>query len=312
MTDNNSPSGRPEQSAGAAKLQADFGADGNKLEQKTFLGFIPVEDELTSALNIGEVVALIRYASERGINPNGLLEELFEDIARFRDERLIGQAKRILANYTKLCELTQPVTGRNVYGAENLLFETKWFTISTFLIFLISIGFLAVGLWMRDEPLSDGYFGMPSTVLNHYLPFLTPFFWGALGSCVFILKKINDEASTLTFDPDQFKGWVTRALLGAVLGGSIIHVIDQEAFGAVAITSTAIAFLAGLGTKAVYGGLEKVIELLVEKMNLQTLKRRKTTADAVAEFLAGEIARTDPKKQEHKYKTLVDLMQARS
>jgi hypothetical protein len=36
------------------------------------------------------------------------------------------------------------------------------------------------------------------------------FFWGALGACIYILKRITDEAADHRFDPDKFRGWLTK------------------------------------------------------------------------------------------------------
>jgi hypothetical protein len=66
---------------------------------------------------------------------------------------------------------------------------------------------------------------------------------------VYILKRISDEAAASRFDPDRFQEWQTRALLGAVLGGTITYILDPTAFASAEISDTAIAFLAGLGTK---------------------------------------------------------------
>ncbi len=290
------------------------GGEQDTIPATTTVSELGIGEHAGQIINIPEVEALIQYASEKGIAADDrLLANLLEDVTKFRENSKLQDAQSLLENYAKLCRLTEPVSGRNIIGVKNLSQETRKFNISSLAIFLISISLLATGLWVIDEtPADDGYLGVPIDVIQHCLPFATPFFWGALGSCVYILKRINDEAAALAFDPVMFKGWITRVLLGAILGGSITYVIDPEVTEAVKVSTTALAFLAGLGTKAVYGGLEKIIQLLVEKMNLKSLKQQNKAADAVAEFLAKEIAATDPKAEADKYEALVDLLKART
>jgi hypothetical protein len=287
-------------------------ADPKNLKATKSSGFLSFRSDPNPAFDPNEVNALIRYASEHGID-DGLVARLYRDVASFRQTDTVADGELVLGGYTKLCALTKPITGRNVLNAGDLMKQTKGFMLTTFLIFVISIFSLAAGVWIKNEPLPDeGYFGISGVVVQHYLPFFTPFVWGALGACVFILKKINDEAASLTFDSFMFKGWLTRALLGAVVGGTVTYVIEPEAFAAVGVSSMAIAFLAGLGTKAVYGGFEKIIELMVEKMNLQSLKQDTKKTDPIAAFLAAEIAQTDPKEEAEKYKVLVTLVESRT
>ncbi len=266
-------------------------------------------DYLTEPFNIEEVGALLRYASEQGIDCNGLLAELYDAVAAYKAERVVRTGRVVLEKYTRLCALTHPVTGRNVLSAADIFGATKFFMLTTFVIFVASVFLLAIGLWIRNEPQpDDDYWVFSAQFVHYYLPFFTPFFWGALGSCVFILQRINDEAASLTFDSFRFKGWLSRALLGAVLGGTITYIIDPAAFDRVEISSTTFAFLAGVGTKAVYGGLEKIVELAVEKMNLASLKPQRARDNGVTAFLAQELGNTPPEDTE-KRRVLATLLE---
>ena len=137
------------------------------LKQRTFLGIIPLEDELEGVFSLSEITALMKYAAEHGMDDDGLLARLYEEIALFSRQRKIAQAKVILSEYTKLCKLTAPVNGRNVEGATNLLGETKSFVITTFIIFLTSVFLLAIGSWFNDELLlDDGHLVYPGLVCS--------------------------------------------------------------------------------------------------------------------------------------------------
>jgi hypothetical protein len=183
-----------------------------------------------------------------------------------------------------------------------------FFLLMTLAFFLASIGTLAYAAWVADQT-PAGTSLLPAGVA-HTIQYFSPFMWGALGSCVYILKRISDEAAAYRFDPDKFQGWQTRALLGAVLGGTITYIVDPAAFTSATLSSTAVAFLSGLGTKIVYGGLERLITLLSEKLNLDAVAKTKSKS-GIAEFLAREISNTNPATEPEKYKVLVQLLESR-
>ena len=271
---------------------------------------------------LAEVAALLKYASEHAIDTDDrLLMRLYHALNEYnRDpmsESILSDGRRgmpyaevILSEYSRLTQLTEGVNGRNLLHGRHLVRETLPFLIVTIVIFVASISSLAYGAWIADETPTDEPF-LPLGVA-HTIQYFAPFAWGALGSCVYIMKRISDEAAANRFDPDKFQGWQTRALLGAVLGGTVTYVIDPTAFGSATLSDTAIAFLAGLGTKVVYGGFERMIALLSEKLNLDAVGKARPKASAIAEFLAKEISNTDPTVEPEKYKLLVQLLQSRT
>jgi hypothetical protein len=270
-----------------------------------------------------EVAALVKFASEQGIDTDDhLLARLFRALREYeRDpqsmstvsldaQSMMSNAELVLRDYAALTKLTDGVNGRNLLHGRHLIAETRPFLVITVLVFIGSIGSLAYGAWVAEETAADDPLMPP--VLAHAIQYYAPFAWGALGSCVYILKRIADEAAANQFDPDKFQGWLTTALLGAILGGTITYVIDPAAFGTTSLSLTAIAFLAGLGTKVVYGGLERMIVLLSEKMNLAAIRKAPSKGDSIAEFLAREITQTDPDTEGEKYAVLVKLLESRS
>jgi hypothetical protein len=270
-----------------------------------------------------EVAALLKYASEQGIDTEDhLLTRLYQALHEYNKNpkselaivsedgrRSMPYAEVILSQYSRLTKLTEGINGRNLLHGRHLVRETLFFLLVTLVIFGTSISALAYGAWIADQTPADDPF-LPLWAA-HAIQYFAPFAWGALGSCVYILKRISDEAAANRFDPDRFQGWQTRALLGAVLGGTITYVIDPTAFTSAQLNDTAIAFLAGLGTKIVYGGFERMIALLAEKLNLDAVAKAKLKPSAIAEFLAKEVSNTDPTTQPEKYKVLVELLQSR-
>ncbi len=271
-----------------------------------------------------EVAALVKYASEHGIDTDDhILTRLYQALHEYNKnpkaelaivddgpQRGRPYAEVILQEYSRLTTLTDGVNGRNLLRGRHLVRETLLFLVVTLIIFVCSILVLAYAAWTADETPADEPF-LPLGVA-HAIQYFAPFAWGALGSCVYILKRISDEAAANRFDPDKFQGWQTRALLGAVLGGTITYVIDPATFGASTLDETAIAFLAGLGTKIVYGGFERMIALLADKLNLDAIAKAKPKSNAIAAFLAKEISHTDPTKEPDKYKVLVQLLESRT
>jgi hypothetical protein len=274
-----------------------------------------------------EVAALARYASENGIDTaDGLLLRLSRSLREYDADtasltkidlegqtEVVRNAEVILRDYARLTKLAGGVNGRTLLAGRRQWKHTWQFMLTSSAIFVLSIVALAYGAWLADETTADESLLPP--FVRYAIPYFTPFLWGALGSCVYILKRISDEVAANRFDCDKFQGWITRALLGALLGGTITYIIDyiidRDAFETVNLSVTAVAFLAGLGTKVVYGGLERMISLLAEKMNLDAIAKERPKGDPVAEFVAKEIARTNPEEDPHTYQVLVKLLNSR-
>jgi hypothetical protein len=80
--------------------------------------------------------------------------------------------------------------------------------------------------------------------------------WGALGATVFLIKTLSDKVSDFCYEEKRLSGTAARIFLGAVFGLLIV-----KGFGAQSGTlpQIAVAFLAGLGTKAVYAAIEALV-----------------------------------------------------
>ena len=271
-----------------------------------------------------EVAALLKYASERGIDTaDHLLRRLYRALNEYNEnpraeitvvvdgvQQPMPYAEVILNEYTRLAKLTGGVNGCNLLHGRHLVRETHPFMLLTLVLFVVSIGALAYSAWIADHAAADDSF-LPAGVA-HAVQYFAPFAWGALGSCVYILKRISDEAAANRFDPDRFQGWQIRAVLGAVLGATITYMIDPRAFGSVTLGATAVAFSAGLATKILYGGIERTIELLAEKLNLGGAAREKSKSSAFREYVAQEISSTDPAMEPEKYRILAQLCELRT
>lgn len=99
------------------------------------------------------------------------------------------------------------------------------------------------------------------------LLYLQPFFWGAVGASVYLLKHTGDLVAARKFERQRQQGVSTRVILGGVFGAVIVHLF----FGRVAGTDpvadlgpSAVAFLSGLGIRAIYAGFERVVDGLTD------------------------------------------------
>lgn len=279
-------------------------------------------------LSSEEITALIKYASERGIGSEGLLGDLSDALYDYEiaenQKKTKGTATRaVLANYSKLCQLTNGVTGKSVVEGRQCHRHLITLYAATILFLVLGIFTEAVGQWLLDQPTSgdtaETLWGWTFAEFHTYvLTILGPFFWGGLGSCSYLLKRVSDAVASFRFDLDRYPGWQTRVLLGSVLGGTVAYLFEpafepeNATLGIQSIGPNVFAFLAGLGTKIVYGGLEKIVESLAEKMELGKLRPRPRTVDEEMAFLTRELARTDPTTEEDKYTLIVELLGKRS
>jgi hypothetical protein len=112
---------------------------------------------------------------------------------------------------------------------------------------------------------------------TYVLEYLCPFIWGAIGSCVYLLKNLYDIAAERKIDLRMQHGWYMRVLLGAIMAGAVYYLFGFTGVveGGKEVSGNAVAFLVGVGVKVVYGGLERLIMLISDKLDLETLRRTK-------------------------------------
>lgn len=280
------------------------------------------QTSLQFAFSDDEVRSLIRYASEEGINPE-LVADTYKKLRIFEkhcndsaDIEALDKARvSLLKTYTELCNATRNinghVTGRTVRDSMELAKHTGRLVIITFSFLVWGLLSEALGVYFAKNPVQVSAAAKYIWFFYEYgLRILNPFFWGGLGACVYVLKRSYDAARVHAFDMETFGGWGIRVVLGFVLGGAVLYVINPTTIGT-GISDVVIAFLTGLSTKIVYGALEKLIMEISNRFQLDSTQPASHRAGVINEFLAERLSKVDPQKDREKYQVLVDLLKER-
>lgn len=215
-----------------------------------------------------EVFAVLDYAANKGIEREKV-EALSIEIHKADADPSV-----VAGLYADLISKTLPVSGRSLVDSREQGFR-RLVGISTVttIFFILAVGNYIVDMWVADivEP-EEGLFWL--NVKRYVWDYLTPFFWGGLGACVFLMKKVQDAARENIYEHHRMQGWGTRILIGGVLAAIVLIIFDPSTFSAEALPlrPAAIAFLTGLGVKAVYGGLERLIEEIAKRFRVENLR----------------------------------------
>ena len=232
---------------------------------------------LDEAVTVCEVNALIHYASERGLDPEGrILVPLYDAVNRFEGasdaKGRLDAGKETLRYYSALTALTAKtnVNGRTLHEARRVgryLSKIVVFgLVSLFLgVFVETLPLFANTLAAGDGPVAHALLALLAT---NSLMYLNPFFWGAVGSCVFLMKRLSDLAAAGSFDSRQLQGQSARIFLGAAFAGIVVNGFGLHGSGEVVgapsdminLTSAGVGFLCGLGVKVIYGAFERIVE----------------------------------------------------
>ena len=217
-----------------------------------------------AAVSAEEVFALLRYAINKGVGKEKIAA-LSEEIHKPNG---VMDVSRVATLYADLTADTKPVTGRTVADSTASAYKRvgKISLVAT-LFFIFAIGHYIADTWLGDLEYPDEiplWFKLKDYVWDT----LMPFFWGGLGSCIYLMKTVEGAARAHLYEYHQLTGWVTRILTGSMLAAIVIIIFAPIIFSSETplITPAAMAFLVGFGVKAVYGTFERIIETLTIKL----------------------------------------------
>jgi hypothetical protein len=229
-----------------------------------------IKERIEESLLITEVTALVRYASEKGIVGHEL-PNMSKALCKYEKEKSLEAHQEMLEAYTHLVNLTKPMNGRILLENNKSKTYINILLILTIALIVLMLSNEVLVQWLGDQPEpEEGWLWYVDNFHRYILDFLSPFVWGAVGSCVFYLKKLYDLIQSGKFDSTKFHGWYLRILLGAILGFIVVYLYESSAWNdnEITIDSKALAFFAGLGVKVVYGAFERIVDVIAEKFSL--------------------------------------------
>ena len=267
---------------------------------------------LRCPIDIDEAEALIEYASRKGIHKDDIPAKLNSAIEAFNLEPEVEHEANIITLYAKLCELTGKVSGK-------MCIDGREFHRTTFNLKACTIAFTVVALFLAGldslvldiDPPDPMNFMSLWAIHTYFLNIVEPFVWGGLGACVYLIKLVSDLKSAHIFDKDQYPGWQSRILLGAVLGGGFAYLFDPTQLVDGDFAPNAIAFVAGMMIKVIYGALEKFADSIAEKFDIGNIRSGSRRSDAINDFLARALSDINQEDDKAMYDAIVELLKRR-
>ena len=96
------------------------------------------------------------------------------------------------------------------------------------------------------------------------------------------------------------------------MGGAVQFIYDPAALlggaSGLKMSANALGFLTGVGVKVVYGAIEKTIDTLSSKMNLNAVQTVKKDSTAIRIYLNEQLAKTDNDKEPEKRDLLLAMI----
>ncbi len=234
--------------------------------------------EITKPIEIDEVTALMRYAAEQGIDPSDTLSKLGIAVAKYIEGQKADPSVQaeIITLYAKLAAATDHVNGRTLLDTERADRNLRTKFVVTLLLALLAISNEIMAIVFAN--MADEFSGWMLYVVDfrtYVLEYFSPFLWGAVGACVYLMKNLYDIAAARKFDLRMQHGWYMRVLLGAIMAGVVYYLFGFTGVveGGKEASGKAVAFLVGVGVKVVYGGLERLIVLIADKLDLSQVRR---------------------------------------
>ena len=101
--------------------------------------------------------------------------------------------------------------------------------------------------------------------INDLAPLLLSVFWGAIGSSIFLMKRISDKLFEMSYESARQKGDVARIFVGAFLGVAVVQLFFPDfgetlAVGEIRFGPPTAALTAGLAVKPIYAAFESLAE----------------------------------------------------
>lgn len=163
------------------------------------------------------------------------------------------------------------IWGRTETPSENNSVADRFsnrFLLLTFIIFVLGV---ACTFAASPPPPKDPGWIISSTVAGG-ASLLAPFFYGAMGACVFLLRSLHKHIFTRTFDRRRIPEYYNRFWLGLISGGIIVLLVDPTALSSTSneelkwkISASALGFLAGYNNDLLFSAIERITNAIFPK-----------------------------------------------
>lgn len=234
---------------------------------------------------IAEAEALAFYVSRHGdslSNDHGPLRDgLFKAIANAKSAPSSHHWRDLMSAYAKVTTVTYKERGVN--GITILDTQSKRsrkflaardrpmvIGLMLFISALITEVLIQWRSGVSDPSTLTGFQAFAYLLIGTLSTFLVPAFWGGIGSCIFLMKRISDKLFDMAYEKARVRGDGTRIFLGAMLGVVTVVLLfpnfsDRIILGKVNLAPATAAFIAGLGVKPIYAGFESLSEELARR-----------------------------------------------
>lgn len=152
------------------------------------------------------------------------------------------------------------------------------------------------------------------------LEIMVPFTYGGIGACAFLLRSCHQYIIKRQFNKAYIPEYYNRILLGMISGGSITMfaselITDQGA--TIHLSAAALGFLAGYNTDFLFTTLERVIQAILPKIGVESVRRAGAPVAAAVSYSVEGLSLKDvmdkydtAKTPEDKalYKSLIDKL----
>lgn len=254
-------------------------AVGDENHEKTIAGLL--EEAQALAWYVGRHGDVLPAGSD-GKNP--LYEELLETIENAVAGDAGSRYRKLMAAYAKVTAVTykeRGVNGRTILDTQSNPNSRRFGWLRApknrpgligLALFILAMLFEALADWRGcvSDPNQLNISVFWYHLIGTLTLFLLPAFWGGIGGCVFLMKRISDKLFALAYEKSRHRGDVTRIVLGSMIG--VVTVVlffpefgDNLQVGEINLGPRAAAFIAGLGVKPIYAAFESLTEFLARR-----------------------------------------------
>lgn len=237
---------------------------------------------------ISEAEALALYIARHGDslpdNRNELREELFKAVVEAKPNHSSEKWQALMSAYSKVTAITyknRGINGRTILDTQKKnqrtlqsCFSPRNRSMAIGVTFFILALILEVLMRWKVSISDPGELGdikaLAYLLIGTLSNFLIPAFWGGIGACIFLTKRISDKLFEMSYEESRLRGDITRIFLGSMLGVVVVSLFfpnlkEQITIGSVNLLPATLAFVTGLGVKPIYAAFESLSEELARR-----------------------------------------------